>query len=202
MWGLPSVTSGTAYPPSDDGCELASITRHCVAWDKFNELLPVFTTRSFPSPPVEEFTIRASGAPCSSKRNLGPNLVWSVSPATQWPSYDLLDVRCHYQGPSQLARSPGEDAAWRSGKGTSHPPTQHGHEERSDGWLKKVQKLNATGCCGRSHPKKTRTKVVGMDCLALGLTDAHLPTGKLGVVVLEVLSDWTHTYTRDWLSPA
>ena len=30
-----------------------------------------------------------------------------------------------------------------------------GHVERSDGWLKKVQKLNPTGGCGRGRPKKT-----------------------------------------------
>ena len=32
----------------DGVCELASITRCRVAWDKFNELLPIITSRSFP----------------------------------------------------------------------------------------------------------------------------------------------------------
>ena len=33
-------------------------------------------------------------------------------------------------------------------------------QERSDGWLKKVQKLNPTGGRGRGGPKKTRTEVI------------------------------------------
>ena len=45
----------------------------------------------------------------------------------------------------------------------------HGHVERSDGWLKKDQKLNPTGGRGRCRPKKTWTQVIDMDRLALGL---------------------------------
>ena len=56
--------------------------------------------------------------------NLDPNVIWFASPATQWPSYVSPDVRCHHQGPSQLATFLGEDAAWRSGKVTLHPLTQ------------------------------------------------------------------------------
>ena len=107
-------------------------------------------------------------------RNLSPNHIWLASPAVQWPSYDLLDVRCHHQGPSQIAGSLGEDAAWRSGKGTQHPLIRwHSHVECSNNWLKKVQKLNSTGCRGRGHPKKTWTEVIDMDCLALGLAETH-----------------------------
>ena len=49
----------------------------------------------------------------------------------------------------------------------------HGHVERSDGWLKKVQKFNPTGGHGRVHPKKTWTEVINMDRLARGLTEFH-----------------------------
>ena len=78
-------------------------------------------------------------------------------------------------------------------KGTLHHRRRwHGYVERSDGWLKKVQKLNLTGSRGCGRPKKTGTEVINMDCLALGLR-LTLPTGKLVVVDLKVLSDWTHT---------
>ena len=40
------------------------------------------------------------------------------------PSYDSLDVQSHQQESSHLAGSLWEDAAWQSGKGTPHPPTQ------------------------------------------------------------------------------
>ena len=71
----------------------------------------------------------------------------------------------------------------------------HGHVERSDGWLKKVQKLNPTGGRGHGHPNKTWTEVIDMDWryrLALGLTETHPSNRKLGMVDLEVLSDSTH----------
>ena len=41
----------------------------------------------------------------------------------------------------------------------------HDHQ-RSDGWLKKVQKLNPTGGRSRGRPKKTWTEVIDMDRLA------------------------------------
>ena len=65
---------------------------------------------------------------------LGPNLIRPASHATQWLGYDLLDVQCHHQGPSQLTRSHGEDAARRSSEGTAHPSTQmaYGHVQHSD----------------------------------------------------------------------
>ena len=54
----------------------------------------------------------------------------------------------------------------------------HGHVECSDGWWKKVQKLNPTGSldCGRS--KKTWTEVIIMDRLVLGLIETHLSDRK------------------------
>ena len=48
---------------------------------------------------------------------------------------------------------------------------RHGHVEHSDGWLKKVQKINLTG--GRDRPKKTWTEAIDMDCLARGLNETH-----------------------------
>ena len=76
------------------GCKLASITRCRVAWGKFNELLPYLTSRSFPvTPKWRVYNICTR----STKRNLGPNLILSASPVTQWPYYDPEDVRCHHQ---------------------------------------------------------------------------------------------------------
>ena len=76
-----------------------------------------------------QFVCQECHASC--KQNLGPNLILFASPATQWPSYDSLDAQCHHQGPSQLAGPVGEDAAWRSGKGTSPPPTQMARTRRT-----------------------------------------------------------------------
>ena len=64
----------------------------------------------------------------------------------------------------------------------------HGHVERSDGWLKKVQKLNPTGGRDRGCPMKTWTEVIGMKRLALGLKQTHPSdrkacSGRLGCVV-------------------
>ena len=59
----------------------------------------------------------------------------------QWLSYGLSGVQCHHQGPSQLTKTPWEDAAQWSEEGT--PQIRwHGHVECSDGWLKKLKKLN------------------------------------------------------------
>ena len=49
----------------------------------------------------------------------------------------------------------------------------HGHVEHSNGWLKKVQKLNPTGSRGCGRPKTTWTEVIDMDRQALGLTETH-----------------------------
>ena len=66
----------------------------------------------------------------------------------------------------------------------------HSHVERSDGWLKKVEKLNPIGGFGRRHPKKTWTKVINKNCLALGLTETPLPTGNL--------EWWTQKWCQTW----
>ena len=118
------------------------ITRCCVTWGKFNELLSIL--------------ILCQECHATCKRILGPNLIWSVSPVMQWSGYDPLDVWCHQLGSCQIARSPGEDAAWQSGEGTLHFRLRsHDHVECSDGWLKKIQKLKPgrSRDCGR--PMKT-----------------------------------------------
>ena len=43
----------------------------------------------------------------------------------------------------------------------------HDHVERSDGWLKKVRKLNPTGGSSRGCPKKIWTEMINNDCLLL-----------------------------------
>ena len=105
-----------------------------------------------------QFVCQEGHAP--SKRNLGTNLIWLASSATKWPSYCSLDVRSHHQGTSPLAGSLGTDAARRSGKGTPHPPTQMVRQmvQRSDGWWKKVQKLNPTGGRGRGRSGRLRSE--------------------------------------------
>ena len=49
----------------------------------------------------------------------------------------------------------------------------HGHVERNDGWLKKVQKLSPKGRRGHGRPEETWTEVIAMDRLALGQTETH-----------------------------
>ena len=110
-------------------------------------------------------------APC--KQNLGPNPIWLASPTTQWSSYDLLDVPCHHQGPSQLTRSHGEQLDDLTKALRSCWLIWHGHVEYDDGWLKAVQQPNPTGGRCRGRPKNTWTEVFGMGCLALGLTEKH-----------------------------
>ena len=77
----------------------------------------------------------------------------------------------------------------------------HGQVERSEGGLKKVQKLNPT-VRGRGHgrPRKPGQKWL-TDHLALGLRPTH-PTGKLEVVDLEKLHlPWANVITSTKLRP-
>ena len=53
----------------------------------------------------------------------------------------------------------------------------HGQVERSDGWLKKTQKLKPTGCHCHGRPKKAWPEVIDIDLLALGLRPTN-PTGE------------------------
>ena len=106
------------------GCEFVIPKRCRVTWGKFNELLPILTSRWFPiTPRGRVYNSCVSIVHCSMQMKLGPNLIRLVSPATLLPSYDLLDVQCHHQRPIQLAGSLRGDTAWWSGKGTLYPPT-------------------------------------------------------------------------------
>ena len=78
------------------------------------------------------------------------------------------------KGPSQLAGSPGEDTAWRFGKGTLQLATQIARSCRMDWWsAKEIQKFNTTRGHGRGRPEKTWTEVIHKGCLALGLNKTH-----------------------------
>ena len=74
-------------------------------------------------------------APC--KRNLGPNLIWLALPAMQWPSYDLLDVWCYHQGPSQLAAYPEHRVSPQPSYPAPHSWHGHPHDPNGlcHGWL-------------------------------------------------------------------
>ena len=167
-WGSAIVLLPRECLSSGGDCELANITRCCVAWGKF-ELLSSHPAH-FPSPPEEGFTIRLSAEPYSMQAKLGPQAY-------------LICIACNamtelwfavVSPPSQLARSLGEDTIWRFGKDTRHRRLRwHGHVERSHGGMKEFQKLNPTGGRGRGHPKKPWTEVIDMDCLALGLQPCH-----------------------------
>ena len=121
------------------GCGLAAITRCCVAWGKFNELLPVLTSRGrVYNPCIRSAMLHAS------KTWAQPYLT-CITTKDQVGSQDLLErmqlndlakVLCHCR------------LRW------------HGHVERNDGWLKKVQKLNPTWGRGLGHPSKTWTEVI------------------------------------------
>ena len=136
------------------GCELATITRCCVTWGKFNELLPIFPSRSFPITSrggvynlcVRSAMLHASEtwAPTLSdlhqlKRNDQAMICWmcSVTTKDQVSSQDLLE-RMQLDDLAKVL--------------CTHQLRWHGRVECSDGWLKKVQKLNPTGGHGRGHP--------------------------------------------------
>ena len=156
---------------SGGGCELTTITRCRVTWGKFN----VLTSRSFPITSrrrvynlcVKSAMLHTSEtwAPTSSdlhhlQRGDRAMICWmcGVTTKDQVSSQDLLE-RMQLDNLAKVLRT-----WWLR---------RHGHAERSDGWLKKVQKLNPTGGSGRGRPKKTWTEVIDMECLALGLTETH-----------------------------
>ena len=122
----------------------------------------------------ERFTIRAPGALCFIQTNPGPQLY-------------LICIDCN-----TMTRS------WSAGCAVSPPRNKsackmqlkdlakvlctrwlrwHGYVKHRDGCLKKVQKLNPIVCRGCGHPRETWTKVIGMDCLALGVVEIH-PSNK------------------------
>ena len=135
------------------GCELATITKCHVAWGKFNKLLPVLTSRSFLSSPEEEFTIPVPGVPCSIQAKPGPQPYPTCIACNAMTK--LWFAGCAVSPPRT------KSARWISWRGCSFMIWQKysvpSHVERSDGWLKKVQKHNPTGGCGCGHFKMWST---------------------------------------------
>ena len=129
----------------------------------------------------------------SFKDNLGPNLIWSASSATQWPGYGPLNMRCYRQGLRQLAGSPREHVACRSGNGTAHPPTQVAWPCKTSLWL--AEQSPKTPFHWRkwlwSPENLNRSDRHGLP--SAGPNRATLPNGKVGMVDFEVTSDWTLT---------
>ena len=125
---------------SGGGCELDYITSCSVAyiWRKCNELLPILTPTHFPSPPEKEFTIHAPGVPCSmqAKPGLQPYLITRNSMTIYW----LCGATAKGQVSSQdlLLRMQLDDLTKVL---CTRRLRWHGHVKRSDGSLKKVQKL-------------------------------------------------------------
>ena len=180
--------------PSGGGCEFACITRCHVAWGKWAPVRPHLPLISHHLQRKSlQFVRQERHATC--KRNLGSNFFWLASPSTQWQSYDPQNVRCHYEGPSQLARSPGEDVAWSSGKCAPHPYTaiqnvaMDGQSKSRNPIPQEALAVVALGKPGHRWSTWTAQRWVWLN--------STLPIAKLGVVNLEVLSDWTHPYTRD-----
>ena len=100
----------------------ASITRCCIAWGNFNELLLVLTSYPFPTTTRGGVYNSLSRAPCAKQVETWPqpHLICIAFKS----SYDPQDMWYHHQGPSHFARSPGVDRARRSGKDTLHPLSQ------------------------------------------------------------------------------
>ena len=127
--------------------------------------------------------------PC--KRNLGPNLIWYASPATQWPSYDPLDVRFITAG----------KISWRGCSLTirqrySAPADWDGTAMQNVamvGWRKSRNAIPREVVAIR----KIYIEVVGIDCPALGLTEPHPSDRKALSGRPKMLSNWIHPYARD-----
>ena len=158
VWCHPSTTLGTVS--SGCGWELAFITRCCVAWGKFSELLPSLTFCSFPITPigrVHNLCVHASKTWTSTSSDLH-RLQRNDRPMVRW----MCGVITLDQVSSFLERMQLDDLE-------KVLPTRrlgwHGHVECIDGWLKNVQKLNPVGGCGCGRPKKTWSKVIHLDGL-------------------------------------
>ncbi len=160
---------------SGGGCELASITRCRTAWGKFNELLPILTSRSIPitsrglvyNSCVRSIMLYASEtwAPTSSvlhrlQRNDRAMIRWmcGVTTKDQASSQDLLG-RLQLDDIVKVLRT--RRLRW------------HGHIERSNGWLRRVQDIDPGGGRSRGRPNKTWAEVVRADQLALGMAETH-----------------------------
>ena len=149
-------------------------TRYChkvpCCMGKFNELLPILASCSFPITSRGRiynlcarsamFHISETSAPILSdlhllQRNDRAMIRWKcgVTTKNQVSSQDPME-RMQLDDLAKVLRT--------------HRHRWHGHVEQSDGWLKKVQKLNPRGGNGHGHPKKTWTEVINMDHLAPG----------------------------------
>ena len=135
----------------------------------FYELLSVIISRSF-------FIISRGKVYNSCTRS--PTLHASETWAQTWYDFhrcnamttEYADVwMCNNKKEEVNSQNPGEDAEWWFGKLLcSRRRIWHGQVERSDGWLKKVQNFNPTGCRGRGCPKETCTDVFGMELPSAG----------------------------------
>ena len=103
--------------------------------------------------------LSVSGGPCSMQEKPGPQ------------SYlTCIRTEDHISTQDLLERMLFDDLAKVLG---TRRIRWHIHVKRSDGWLKKVQKLNAIGGRSCGCLKKTWTEVTAMDCVALGWTEIH-----------------------------
>ena len=159
--------------------ELATVTRCRVAWGEFNELLPVLTSHSFPITSrgrVHNSWVRS--AMLHTSKTWTPTL--SNLHLLQCNDWAMIRWMCRVTTKNQvswqdlLERMQLDDLAKVL---RTHRHRWHGHVEHSDGWLKKVQKLNPTGGRGRSHPEKTWTEVIDTHRQVRGLTETH-PSGR------------------------
>ena len=157
----------TAYPQVAIVNSL-SITRWGVTGANWMSFCQSSRAVHFPSPLEEEFTIRASRAPCPMQARPGPQP-------------DLICIACNTMTELWSAEymvSPPRSALKTLWRGCSlskvlpiRRPRWPSHVACSDGWLKKIQKLKSTEGFGHVRPNTTSTEVIGMDCLALGLTE-------------------------------
>ena len=152
----------------------------------------------FPSPPEIEFTIRLTVMPCSMQAEPGPQFYLICIACKAMAELWFAGCAVSPQRTKSAHRNSWRGCSLTIWQRYSTPADSDGMVMKNVvmvGW-RKIQKLNPTGGRGRGHPKKTWTEMIDMDCLALGLRPI-LPTGKLGVVELEVQSDPTLSYTRD-----
>ena len=139
---------------SGGGCKLATITSCRVAWGKFTELLSIITP--FISHHLQRKIV--PGVPCSMQAKPGPH--WTAYDLHRLPHNDRAMIRWMY-GVTTKHQVNSQDLWERMQLDdlTKVVRTRwlrwHSHVERSDGWLKKVQKFNPTGGRGRGRPKKT-----------------------------------------------
>ena len=123
-----------------------------MAWVKFNEFLPILTSRSFPITFRERVynscTRNAHGIETSS---------------------DLHHLQCIDRALVHCMRGVA-DTARRSGEGTTNPLTQMTCPCRK-WWL--ADESPPWGGRGSSRPKKTWPEIIRMACLALCLTETH-----------------------------